>query len=204
MKIKVIAVILIVSSILGACSQKGLDENKSKEIAESVCETETISKIENQNMSVSSENGEEENSARIDELEVVNAKEFGNPKEVLDNMAITSNVEVKKSKTDELQIEFELENVGVCTFVASKGKELSLPKEVFVDSTKIEWTASIADDEYIFPYMKVNDSGDMFIIDWTYKEYNFAIYGKSPQNTSDRDMTGKIALAIIRNLGGEK
>lgn len=132
-------------------------------------------------MNVSSENGEEENSARIDELEVVNAKEFGTPKEVLDNMAITSNVEVKKSKADELQIEFELENVGVCTFVASKGKELSLPKEVFVDSTKIEWTASTADDEY-----------------------DFAIYGKSPQNTSDRDMTGKIALAIIRNLGGEK
>lgn len=155
-------------------------------------------------MNVSSENGEEENSARIDELEVVNAKEFGTPKEVLDNMAITSNVEVKKSKADELQIEFELENVGVCTFVASKGKELSLPKEVFVDSTKIEWTASTADDEYIFPNMKVNDSGDMFIIDWAYKEYNFAIYGKSPQNTSDRDMTGKIALAIIRNLGGEK
>lgn len=107
-------------------------------------------------MNVSSENGEEENSARIDELEVVNAKEFGTP------------------------------------------------KEVFVDSTKIEWTASTADDEYIFPNMKVNDSGDMFIIDWAYKEYNFAIYGKSPQNTSDRDMTGKIALAIIRNLGGEK
>lgn len=116
-------------------------------------------------------------------------------------MAITSNVEVKKSKADELQIEFELDNVGVCTFVASKGKELSLPKETFVNSSKIEWTALTADEEYIFPYMKVNETGDMFMIDWTYKEYNFAIYGKSPQNTSDRDMAGKIALAIIRNLG---
>ena len=34
--------------------------------------------------------------------------------------------------------------------------------------------------------------------------YCFAIYGKSPQNTSDRDMAGKIALAIIRNLEEEE
>lgn len=135
--------------------------------------------------------------------EIVNAKELGNPKEVLDEMAITSNVIVTKSDVDELQIEFGLENVGVCTFVASKGKELSLPNETFVDTAKIKWTAQTADDEYIFPYMKVNEAGDMFMIDWTYKEYHFAIYGKSPEKTSDRDMAGKIALEIIRNLGGD-
>ena len=50
--------------------------------------------------------------------------------------------------------------------------------------------------------MKVNESGDMFMIDWTYKEYHFAIYGKSPEETSDRDMAEKIALEIIRNLEG--
>ena len=74
--------------------------------------------------------------------------------------------------------------------------------EVFVDSTKIGWTASTAEGEYIFPYMRVNETGDMFMIDWTYDEYYFAIYGKSSQETSDRDMAGKIALAIIYNLGG--
>lgn len=58
----------------------------------------------------------------------------------------------------------ELENVGLCTFAASKGKELSLPDE----------------------------------------EYRFAIYGKSPQDTADREFAGKIALAIIRNLGKEE
>lgn len=127
--------------------------------------------------------------------------DFGNPKEVLDQMPITSNVIVTKSNEDELEIKFELENVGVCTFVASKGKNLSLPNETFIDSTKIKWTAQTADDECIFPYMKVNEAGDMFMIDWTYKEWYFAIYGKSPEKTADRDMAGKIALEIIRNLG---
>lgn len=131
--------------------------------------------------------------------EIVNAKKFGNPKAVLDHAAIVSDVEVKKSNEDELQIEFELENVGVCTFAASK-EEIFLPNETFIDSTKIKWTAQTADDEYIFPYMKVNEAGDMFMIDWTYKEYHFAIYGKSPERTSDRDMAGKIALEMIRNL----
>lgn len=110
------------------------------------------------------------------QTEIVNSKEFGNPKEVLDNTSIASNVEVKKSNEDELQIEFELDNVGVCTFVASKGKNLSLPNETFIESTKIKWTALTADDEYIFPYMKVNEAGDMFMIDWIYKEHHFAIY----------------------------
>lgn len=137
------------------------------------------------------------------QIEIVNSKKFGNPKEVLDNTSITSNVVVKRSNADEVQIEFELDNVGICTFVAGKGKNLFLPNETFIDSTKIEWTALTADDEYIFPYMKVNEAGDMFMIDWTYKEYNFAIYGKSPKKTSDRDMAGKIALEIIRNLGAD-
>lgn len=98
--------------------------------------------------------------------------------------------------------EFELENVGRCTFAAGKEKASVQPDEVFVESTKIEWTASTAEGEYIFPCMRVNETGDMFMIDWTYDEYYFAIYGKSPQKTSDRDMAGKIALAIIYNLGG--
>ncbi len=38
---------------------------------------------------------------------------------------------------------------------------------IFVDSTKIEWTASTAEGEYIFPYTRVNETGDMFMIDWT-------------------------------------
>ena len=138
----------------------------------------------------------------LGEAEIVNAAAFGNPKEVLDHMPITSEVEVKKAGEDELQIEFELENVGLCTFAANHGKEFVLPDEVFLDATKIEWTASTADGEFIFPYMRVNETGDMFMIDWTYDEYYFAIYGKSPQETSDRDMAGKIALAIIYNLGG--
>lgn len=135
------------------------------------------------------------------EVEIVNAVEFGNPKEVLDHMPIASNATVIKTGEDELQIEFELENVGLCTFAAGKGEKFVLPDEVFVDSTKIEWTASTADGEYLFPYMRVNETGDMFMIDWTYNGYCFAIYGKSPQNTSDRDMAGKIALAMIYNLG---
>ena len=99
-----------------------------------------------------------------------------------------------------MEIEFELENVGLCTFAAGKGEEFILPDEEFEDSTKIEWTAPTANGEYIFPYMRVNKTGDMFMIDWAYNGYCFAIYGKSPQNTSDKDMAGKIALAIIRNL----
>ena len=146
---------------------------------------------------------DEESGVDNSKVEVVNLKEFGNPKAVLDNVPLVSNVEVKKSNEDELQIEFALENVGVCTFVASKGKNLSLPNETFIDSTKIKWTALTANDEYIFPYMKVNETGDIFMIDWTYKELHFAIYGKSPKNTSDRDMAGKIALEIIRNLGAD-
>ncbi len=138
----------------------------------------------------------------LGEVEIVNAVGFSNPKEVLDHMPITSEVEVKKAGEDELQIEFELENVGLCTFAANHGKEFVLPDEVFLDATKIEWTASTADGEFIFPYMRVNETGDMFMIDWTYDEYYFAIYGKSSQETSDRDMAGKIALAIIYNLGG--
>lgn len=136
------------------------------------------------------------------EVETVNAAAFGNPKEVLDHMPITSSVTVIKTGEDELQIEFELENVGLCTFAAVKGEKFVLTDEVFEDSTKIEWTASTADGEYLFPCMRVNETGDMFMIDWTYDEYYFAIYGKSPQETSDRDMAGKIALAIIYNLGG--
>ena len=137
----------------------------------------------------------------LGEMEIVNAAEFGNPKEVLDHMPIASNVTVIKTGEDELQIEFELENVGLCTFAAGKEEKSVLPDEVFVDSTKIEWTASTADGEYIFPYMKVNEGGDMFMIDWTYNGYDFAIYGKLPKDISDRDMAGKIALAIIYNLG---
>ena len=147
--------------------------------------------------------GMQEERVSAGEVEIVNAAEFGNPKEVLENTPITSNVEVRKAEEDELKIEFELENVGLCTFAAQKGKEFVLPDEVFVDSTKIEWTASTADGEFIFPYMRVNETGDLFMIDWTYNEYCFAVYGKSPQETSYRDMAGKIALAIIYNLGGE-
>ncbi len=165
-------------------------------------ETETVSKINDQNIRMESKDNEK--GVSLDKVEVVNAIEFGNPKEVLDNMVMTSNVKVIKTEADELQIEFELENVGLCVFVASKGKELILPEEVFADSTKIKWTASTADGEYIYPYMKVNETGDMFMIDWTYNEYRFAIYGESPQDTSDRDMAGKIALAMIYNLSGEE
>lgn len=138
----------------------------------------------------------------MSEAEIVNAAEFGNPQEVLDQMPIVSNVEVKKTGKDELQMEFELENVGLCTFAANKGAKSVLPDEVFVDATKVEWTAVTADGENIFPYMRVNEPGDMFMIDWTYNGYSFAIYGKSPQERSDRDMAGKIALAIIYNLSG--
>ena len=104
----------------------------------------------------------------LGEVEIVNAVGFGNPQKVLDHMPITSDVEVKKTEDDELQIEFELENVGRCTFAAGKEKASVQPDEVFVESTKIEWTASTADGEYIFPCMRVNETGDMFMIDWTY------------------------------------
>ena len=164
-------------------------------------ETEKDFGTEEQNVGTESEDNADE-SIRADEAEIVNAAEFGNPKEVLDNTIITSNAEVKKTEEDELQIEFELENVGVCTFAARKGERFVLPDEVFVDSTKIEWTAQTADGEFIFPYMRENEHGDMFMIDWAYHGYCFAIYGKSPQNTDDRDMAGKIALAMIYNLGG--
>ena len=143
----------------------------------------------------------QESDTGLGEMEIVNAAEFGNPKEVLDHMPIVSNVTVIKTGEDELQIEFELENVGPCTFAAGKGEKFILPDESFVDSTKIEWTASTADGEYLFLYMRVNETGDMFMIDWAYNGYCFAVYGKSPQNTSDRDMAGKIALAMIYNLG---
>ena len=99
-----------------------------------------------------------------------------------------------------MEIEFELENVGLCTFAVSKGEEFVLPNEVFVDSSKIEWTAPTATEEYICPYMRVNETGDMFMKDWTYNRYCFAIYGKSPQETSYRDTAGKVALEIISNL----
>ena len=66
----------------------------------------------------------------LGEVEIVNAAEFGNPKDVLDHMPITSDVEVKKTEDNELQIEFELENVGLCTFAAGKGEKLVLPDEV--------------------------------------------------------------------------
>ena len=41
---------------------------------------------------------------------------------------------------------------------------------------------------WIVRYMKVNEAGDMFMIDWKYDEYSFAIYGMSPQYTSQRDI----------------
>ena len=189
MKIKIITVFIAAGFILSACSESSLNESQMQKTEESF--EETVAAYET------------ENSIGNSESEVVNADGFGNPREVLDNMKITSNIEVITSQEDELKIEFELENVGLCTFSASKGKELSLPHEEFVDSTKIEWTAVTADEEYIFPYMKVNKEGDMFLIDWIYEEYRFAIYGKSPQDTADRDLAGKIALAIIKNLGKE-
>ena len=40
------------------------------------------------------------------EMEVQNAAAYGNPKEVLDNIVIVSNVEVIKSETDELKMNF--------------------------------------------------------------------------------------------------
>ena len=41
--------------------------------------------------------------------------------------------------------------------------------------------------------MRVNEAGDMFMIDWAYNGYCFAIYGKSPQDTSDRDMAAVLS-----------
>ena len=127
----------------------------------------------------------------LGEAEAADAVRFGRPKEVLDNIPLVSNAEVIKTGEDELQIDFELENVGLCTFAVRIGEEFVPQDEAFVDSTKIEWTASTADGETIFPYMRVNETGDMFMINWAYNGYCFAIYGKSPQNTSDRDMAGR-------------
>ena len=65
---------------------------------------------EGQNVGVESKDNEGDSIA-LDEVEIVSAAEFGNPKEVLDNTTITSNVEVKKTEEDELEIEFESVNV---------------------------------------------------------------------------------------------
>jgi hypothetical protein len=51
--------------------------------------------------------------------------------------------------------------------------------------------------------MRVNETGDMFLVDWAYHGYSFALYGKPPQKASDRDMAGKVALTMIYNLSGE-
>lgn len=208
-KSKALSYIFIIIGILSALVWCGSLLSRSIQTEEKITvlnsedtAAESQNKIKNQNIRMESEYNEE--GAGLDKVEVVNAIEFGSPKEVLENMIITSSVKVIKTEEDELQIEFELENVGLCVFVASKGKELVLPEEVFVDSTKIKWTASTADGEYIYPYMKVNETGDKFMIDWTYNEYRFAIYGESPQDTSNRDMAGKIALAIIYNLSGSR
>ncbi len=64
------------------------------------------------------------------------------------------------------------------------------------------WNYKVCNQKYSGRFdTTVNETGDMFMIDWTYNGYCFAVYGKSPQNTSDRDMAGKIALAMIYNLG---
>ena len=42
---------------------------------------------------------------------------------------------------------------------ASKGNEFVLPDEVFVDTTKIEWTASTADGEYMIALALIYYSG---------------------------------------------
>lgn len=181
-------------SIVGNAAADGMERNNP--------ETETAFAMERRDIEEKLK-GNEGNCASLDEVEAVDLPKFGRPKEVLDNIEITSNVEVIKTEADELQIEFELENVGLCTFVASKGKELALPDEVFLDSTKIKWTATTADGEYIFPYMRVNETGDMFLVGWAYHGYSFALYGKPPQKASDRDMAGKVALTMIYNLSGE-
>lgn len=202
----------ILSGLAGCSAMPSGSNQKEEIIAPAAADTATEYDIEGKNQAaersfetagqidgMESKDNEGEHIG-LDEVEIVNAARFGNPKEVLDNIIITSNVEVIKTEEDEVQIEFELENVGLCTFAAGKGEEFVLPNEVFVDSTKVEWTAPTANGEYIFPYMRVNETEDMFMIDWAYNGYCFAIYGKSPQNTSDRDMAGKIALAIISNL----
>ena len=165
-------------------------QTEEKTIASDVDDTTTAYNAEGQDQKMErgpDETGQDAGSVSEDivkdrvspgEVEIVNAAEFGNPKEVLHHMPIASNATVIKT-----------------------GEKFVLPDEVFVDSTKIEWTASTADGEYLFPYMRVNETGDMFMIDWAYNGYCFAVYGNSPQNTSDRDMAGKIALAMIYNLG---
>ena len=215
-KLRKLSCMVLVASILlglaGCSTMSSKSVQKEEIIAPNVDDIATEYDIEGQNQDTerkfetegqndrmeSEDNGGED--IDLGEVEIVNAARFGNPKEVLDNSVITSDVEVKKTGEDELEIEFELEYVGRCTFAASKGEEFVLPNEVFVDSSKIEWTAPTANGEYIFPYMRVNETGDMFMMDWTYNGYYFAIYGKLPQNTSDKDMAGKIALAIISNL----
>ena len=62
----------------------------------------------------------------LGEAEAADAVRFGRPKEVLDNIPLVSNAEVIKTGEDELQIDFELENVGLCTFAVRIGEELSL------------------------------------------------------------------------------
>ena len=96
----------------------------------------------------------------LGEAEAADAVRFGRPKEVLDNIPLVSNAEVIKTGEDELQIDFELENVGLCTFAVRIGEEFVLQDEAFVDSTKIEWTASTADGETIFPYMSDHTQSD--------------------------------------------
>ena len=203
--IKKYCLVLVFAAFTGleGCSTMSSEsaQGNEKAIVSNIDDTTAEYHGEGQNSGTESKgNGEER--VGLSEAEIVNAAEFGNPKEVLDQMPIVSNVEVKKTGKDELQMEFELENVGLCTFAANKGAKSVLPDEVFVDATKVEWTAVTADGENIFPYMRVNEPGDMFMIDWAYNGYCFAIYGKSPQDTSDRDMAGKIALALIYYSGG--
>ncbi len=203
--IKKYCLVLVFAAFTGleGCSTMSSEsaQGNEKAIVSNIDDTTAEYHGEGQNSGTESK-GNGEDRVGLSEAEIVNAAEFGNPKEVLDQMPIVSNVEVKKTGKDELQMEFELENVGLCTFAANKGAKSVLPDEVFVDATKVEWTAVTADGENIFPYMRVNEPGDMFMIDWTYNGYSFAIYGKSPQERSDRDMAGKIALAIIYNLSG--
>ena len=59
--------------------------------------------------------------------------------------------EVIKTGEDELQIDFELENVGLCTFAVRIGEEFVPQDDAFVDFTKIERTASPQEGEPVFP-----------------------------------------------------
>lgn len=170
---KLSCMVLVIGTLLGLTGCNVISSKpiqKEEIIAPNVDDIATEYDIEGQNDGMESkDNGEE--SIDLGEVEIVNAARFGNPKEVLDNSVCASDVEVKKTGEDELEIEFELEYVGLCTFAVSKGEEFVLPDEVFVDSSKIEWTAPTANGDYIFPYMRVNETGDMFMIDWTYNGY---------------------------------